>query len=118
MQVKTIAKQQTTIKTHDNVSIALSGNNGSAWISTDGFDNIGINILNDNNSATFGCNLLWSTDGVNVQGAESLISTAGPVWSNARSAITSTKAQYVKVLIINGDGAAAHTFNAWAYLKA
>jgi hypothetical protein len=107
-----------TIKTHNNKSIPLSGNlSNDNWEDADGFIDLAVTVLNDANTQ-FAVTVLWSNDKVTTQGAEVLLSGATGVWSNSRAGQTPVKARYFKIIILNNDAAAAHVFNAWAYLKA
>jgi hypothetical protein len=110
---------QSTIQTHNAVSVVLSGTSTeSNFHDSDGFDQLKLTVLNDNATAQFYAIVLWSNDGTTVHGAEYVLTQAGSVWSNSRTGEVSTKARYFKIVIGNADSAAAHTMSAWAYLKA
>lgn len=110
------SRKATTIQTHNAVSIALSGSSVEAsWHDADGIDNISLTILNDALTAS-SADIYWSHDGTNIQGAEYAIVPSGS--QRYRAVNTPVKARYFKVALNNGDGAAAHTMSAWAYLKA
>lgn len=118
IQVANVKRKATTIQTHAAVSVALSSNSVSAtWIDCDGFTEVAINMLNDANTS-FACSVIWSTDGVNTQGADSVFSPGNGAWGNARSGVVPVKARYLKVIALNSDAGAAHVMSAWAYLKA
>jgi hypothetical protein len=104
---------QTTIQTHNAVSVATVAWSLGSWIDTDGFDKIAINLKNDANTSSQ-VNVDWSADGSTQIGTEALLSSGT---SNIRSGITDTKARYARFGIYNGD-TIAHTMSAWAYLKA
>lgn len=105
-----------TIQTHNAVSIPLSGNSITAsFIDMDGFDKVAFTILCDNGTSTYSMNIMWSNDGTSQHGYESVLSVAAGV---NRQAITDIKSRYMKVQVANADASAAHTFSAWAYLKA
>ena len=108
------ARLSQTIQTHNAVSVAASGtSNQTNYMDCDGFDKLGVTALND--AATSNTvNVIWSNDGVNPHGQETVCSAQA---TSLRSGITDVKARYVKVQLINGDGALAHIMSAWAYLK-
>jgi hypothetical protein len=106
---------QTTIQTHTGVMAAPnSWNTAAAWIDTIGFDRIAVTLSNDA-AVQSSVNIMWSHDGTNSQGEDSGVITTGTAIRKAGE--TATKARYAKVSISNAD-AAAHTMNAWAFLKA
>lgn len=105
---------QTTIQTHNAVSVALSGNSVGSWIDADGFDKIGCTMAGDN-SFSNSCSIHWSNDGSTLHGAESIIATGT---GQQRAGITDTKSRYFRLVLGNNDSAAAHTMSAWAFLKA
>lgn len=106
---------QSTIQTHNAVSIAVSGGtSASAWINTDGFDKVAFMLKNDA-TVTSNCDVRWSADGVNIHGVDFAI-LGGT--SQYKTYLTDTRAQYVQFSIINNDTATAHTISAYAYLKA
>jgi hypothetical protein len=91
-----------------------SWNTAAAWIDTIGFDRIAVTLSNDA-AVQSSVNIMWSHDGTNSQGEDSGVITTGTAIRKAGE--TATKARYAKVSISNAD-AAAHTMNAWAFLKA
>ena len=104
----------TTIQTHSSVMITPSGNNSSAYIDCDGFNEVAFTLRNDAVTASFG-NVQWSNDGTTVHGEDSnAIPSSTP---QVKSANVSVKARYVRLQLNNGDTGAAHTMSAWAYLK-
>lgn len=104
---------QTTIQTHNGVTIAPSSSNDSVFIDTLGFDKIAVTVLN-NASTTSAVTIKWSHDGATVVADDSLNITNT---ANRKAGITDTKARYAQVSITNSD-TAPHIFSAWAYLKA
>jgi len=106
---------QTTIQTHNAVSIALSSNSPSAWFDTDGFDKIALTLLNDAGTTNSG-DILWSNDGATQQGIDLVVLPSNT--NQYKTAIIDTRARYFKLRLNNGDAALAHTMSAWAYLKA
>jgi hypothetical protein len=111
-------RYQKPINTHAGVTIPPASDSLSTWIDTNGYNEIAVNLKNDNGTAQSGIVLLWSTDGSNatITGAESL-GTGGAAWSNSRSVLTQTKARWVQVLARNVDAAAPHTITTNTYLK-
>jgi hypothetical protein len=110
------SRLQTTIQTHNAVSVALSGSSygDNLWHDSDGFNQLGLTLLNDA-SATCSLSVYWSNDGVNMHGCETAIASSAGQY---KTALIDTKARYFKCQVINGDAALAHTMSAWAYLKA
>lgn len=109
----------TTIQTHNGVTVSPNGNSSNpAFVDANGFNDIAITVLNDSNTAQFAVTILWSNDGVNVHGAETVLNSAVAVWSNSRSAQVASKARYFKIILLNSDTANPHIMSAWAYLKA
>lgn len=109
-----------TIQTHNAVSVPLSGwSFDSAYRSSDGFQQICVNVKNDATTNN-GVVILWSTDGTNLHGQDIVLATGngGGYDSTARSGSVDVKAPYYKVGIGNYDSALAHTMSAWAYLRA
>jgi hypothetical protein len=106
-----------TIQTHNAVSVPLSSNSlQTNWVDTVGYSSVSLTLMSDA-AATNQADIYWSNDGVTNQGAD-----FGVVPSSAASALRTgditIRARYMKVRVVNGDGAAAHTMSAWAYLKA
>jgi hypothetical protein len=109
------SRLQTTIQTHNAVSVALSSSSEqTSWIDCDGFIEIALTMLNDGvtNSSL---NVYWSNDGTNKHGFETVVATSAVQYKAGSVPI---KARYAKVRVDNGDAGAAHTMSAWAYLKA
>jgi hypothetical protein len=102
-----------TIQTHNAVSIATTAWSNGNWIDADGFDKVGVTMLNDASTSSQ-LNIQWSNDGSSIHGNENLLTTAT---SNLRQGITDIKARYFRVQLNNGD-TISHTMSAWAYLKA
>jgi hypothetical protein len=105
------ARLQTTIQTHNAVSVAASAWSSSAWIDMDGFDRVAITMLNDA-STTSSITIDWSNDGTTIHGNES----AGNDTKKQRAVEYAIKARYARINLNNGD-TVAHTMSAWAYLK-
>lgn len=107
-----------TIQTHTNAVVAPSGTNygnyASSWIDCDGFDKIALAIANDAATAS-SMGILWSHDGTNTHADETPIASSTQKY---KGGITDIKARYARPYIVNGDTGAAHTINAFAYLKA
>lgn len=103
---------QSTIQTHNAVSVAASGIGYSNWIDTLGYDKVALTVKNDA-STSMNITLDWSSDGLTIQGADTNLSTGT---QQTRALITDTKARYLRVELFNGD-TVAHTMSAWAYLK-
>ena len=107
-----------TIQTHNAVSIPAGGfSSESSYHDSDGFTDMEITILNDNNDTTNTVVVLWSNDGINIYGSEVVINSGSATWSSSRAGSTATKSRYFKLIITNGDSTTAHTMSAWAYLK-
>jgi hypothetical protein len=103
-----------TIQTHNAVSVsATTGTSDSPMIDTDGFTEIGITVMKDAGTSSL-IHVYWSNDGVSNQGA---IYNALNTTDNLQSLTVPTRARYFKLRLANTD-AVAHTFSAWAYLKA
>jgi hypothetical protein len=109
------SRLQTTIQTHNAVSVALSGSSvETSYHDADGFSDIAVTLMNDASTAS-SLDIYWSNDGVNTHGID-----AGflPNATNRyRAGFTQIKARYFKIGISNIDSAVAHTMSAWAYLK-
>jgi hypothetical protein len=107
------ARYQTTIQTHAGVMIAPSALNQSAWVDVSSFDKLAVNVTNDA-FKNFSLVLLWSTNGTDVSGRESLPVAAAQRWVSHE---VGTKLKYVKVELQNTD-VEPHTFSSHVYLKA
>lgn len=109
-------RKQTTIQTHNAVSVALSSfsNGDNIWHDADGYDKLACTLLTDLSSLNSSVSVIWSNDGSGTQGVESVI--AGGT-GQQRVGITDIKARYFKIQVFNNDSTAAHTMSAWAYLK-
>jgi hypothetical protein len=105
-----------TIQTHSGVVVAPSSTSygANAWVDTDGFTDIAVTLLNDASVSSV-VDVFYSNDGSNEHGSETVIASGTPL---KRAGSTSLKARYIKVRVTNSDAGAAHTMNAWAYLKA
>lgn len=115
MQTSIISRKQTTIQTHNGVTVALSGWTAeSGYHDADGFTDLALTMTSDANVAN-AAQVLWSNDGINQHGQEYIITSATHQYSAGTVPI---KARYFKITVNNGDGAASHVMNAWAYLKA
>jgi hypothetical protein len=106
---------QTTIQTHNAVSVAASGSSTSTVIDCNGFDKIAINAQSDA-ATSWSADIQWSHDGTSVKGLESGV-LANNV-TNSKIAVTDVKARYALIKLNNADAGAAHTMSAWAFLKA
>lgn len=105
-------------KLHNNVSINASANAANTnWEDAEGFNDISFSVQSDANAGTFTVTVLWSHDGVNTHGAQTVLSAAVAIWANARTGQVPTGARYYKLIIVNND-TVAHTFNSHAFLKA
>jgi hypothetical protein len=111
------SREQRFKKLHNNVSINSNANAPSGWEDAEGFNDISFSVQSDANTGTFTVTVLWSHDGVNTHGAQTVLSAAVGVWSNARTGQVATGARYYKLIIVNND-TAAHVFNSYAFLKA
>lgn len=107
-----VKRKQTTIQTHNAVSVGASSSSIGSWIDCGGFDKLGATLFNDAATSS-GLVLQWSNDGVTFHGYESLISTST---LKEKIAETSVKARYVRLQVWNDD-TVPHTMSAWAYLK-
>jgi hypothetical protein len=106
---------QTTIQTHNSVSVAASGTSvETSYHDCDGFDKIAITFMNDAIVAS-SANVYWSNDGSTTHAYEFNVVPSST--TQKKSGITDTKARYFKIEVVNGD-TVAHTMSAWAYLKA
>lgn len=120
MHISLRDRKTQTIQTQNAVSVVANGssvpstggptNNG--WQSSKGFDQVAVTMTNDA-AINSGCAVYWSNDGVNAHGNETIIATAAQVNKAGR---TGVKADWFKVVPINGDASLAHTMSAWAYL--
>jgi hypothetical protein len=108
------SRLQTTIQTHNAVSVAAGSTSQSAWIDCAGYDKIALNLKNDASTSSLG-HIYWSTDGVNAHGFDNSVLPSNT--TSVKSGITDVKARYARIDIHNGD-TVAHTMSAWAYLKA
>ena len=108
-----VSSTQQTIQTHNAISVPLSNANSSAWIDTNGFNEMSITYMNDA-TASNSLELDWSNDGVTKHGWETPLASAT---SSRRVATLPTRARYVQVTVKNGDTTAAHVMSAWLYLK-
>lgn len=108
------ARYAQTIQTHNAVSVAASGSSNGAWIDSNGFDYIGVTFNNDAGTSSY-LKFEWSNDGTNVHGEETGILNN----TNMRKSYDiRTRARYFRLVLVNGDTAAAHIMSAWVYLKA
>lgn len=112
MPVDVQSHYQQTIKTHNAVSVGASVWSLSSWIDANGFDKIGVTMINDASTAST-LNVEWSNDGVSQHGGETIVASS----TSNKSGITEIKARYVRVSILNSD-TIAHVMSAWAFLKA
>lgn len=105
-------RRSETIQTHTAVSITTNGWSNSAWLDSDGFDKVAVNLLNDASTSTE-VRVEWSNDNATVHSYEVIM---GAQSLDKRTAITDTKLRYFRIAVKNGD-AVSHTMSAWAYLK-
>lgn len=103
---------QSTIQTHNAVSILASSGSNGGWIDCAGFDTIAITVMNDAVTQSY-IDIQWSHDGVNQQGLDSSVADS----QQYKAMSVPTKGRYARIRIGNGD-TVAHTMSAWAYLKA
>lgn len=110
---------QTTIQTHNAVSIAtVSSSTSTSWISCNGFDKLAITLMLDAALNNVYANVLWSNDGVTTHGTDTYGTPGSSVAATtSRAGETSIKADYYKLQIINGD-TVSHTVSCWGKLKA
>jgi hypothetical protein len=111
--VELSGKAQTTIRTHNAVSVAASATSASAFIDCIGYDKIALSLLNDASTSSL-AHIYWSHDGVNNQGYEANVIASNTF--SIKSGETTVKARYARVYINNAD-TVAHTMSAWAYLR-
>lgn len=108
-------RNQDTIKTHDNVTIAsANGGYGSSgnFVSCDGYETLALSLLNDA-STNSTISVDWSNDGTIANIANEVLVADT---KNVKSGITTVKGSYFRVFIWNSD-TVSHVFNAYAYLK-
>jgi hypothetical protein len=108
-------RKQKMIPAHSSTNVLPNAwNTISGWIDTDGFESIAVTLKND--AATLAkANIDWSHDQSVTAGSEQVIA---PASNFSLAGAVPTKARYAKISIQNQDGAAAHVFFSWAYLKA
>jgi hypothetical protein len=107
---------QSTIQTHNAVSVALSSASAEAnWHDSDGFDKLAVTLLSDSGTGNNHVVVMWSNDATTYQGSDVVI-VQGTGFQ--RSGITDTKSRYFKLQVFNNDATIAHTMSVWAYLKA
>jgi hypothetical protein len=105
---------QTTIQTHNAVSVGASGSSiDTQWRDANGYDQLSLTYTSDASHSN-NMTVYWSNDGTNIHGSETPISTGSR--NNAATTIP-TRARYFKTSLFNGD-TVAHTMSAWAMLKA
>ncbi|AGK52041.1 hypothetical protein [Bacillus sp. 1NLA3E] len=114
---KIVKRKQTTMQTHNAVSVPANNTSMGTWIDTDGYTDIGLTLIQDATSIS-DVRIYWSNDNSTIQGAETVIASGNPTYANTRAGLTSTKARYAKIGITNGDATNPHTMSVWAYLKA
>lgn len=108
---------QTTVQTHNAVSVTASTTNASAtWNDASGFTSLSVTILNDATTSN-GLLVYWSNDGSTIHGVDQAINDGAPSFSNAKAANIPVKARYFKIAVRNLD-TIAHTMSAWAFLIA
>lgn len=101
-------------QTHVNVSIPLSSNNVSSFMSCDGYDKIAVHLSNDGATSSSG-DIEWSFDGITQTTYD-----AGVIASNTtqkKTGLVDVKAPYVRFRAYNNDATASHTMSAWVYFK-
>ncbi len=108
-----VKRKQTTIQTHNAVSIAAGAISIGSWIDCNGFDKLAITLLNDATTSSQ-VHVYWSNDGVNNQGYDEAVVANNTI--SLKAGITDVKARYARLYVHNGD-TVAHTMSAWAYLK-
>jgi hypothetical protein len=112
-QIDLQRRYQRTIQTHANVSVPNGQANASGWIDTNGFNAVGITMLNSVAAASF-MDIYWSNDGVAVHGASySQLSSA----AMAKTVEVPTTARFIKLSITNSHTAPVN-ITAGLYLKA
>jgi hypothetical protein len=104
---------QTTIQTHNAVSVATVTISHSAWIDTNGFDKVAITMLNSAATSSY-IDLYWSNDGINVHGANYSQQSSTAL---SKAFEIPTQARYLRISLYNAN-TASNTMSAWAYLKA
>jgi hypothetical protein len=107
------SRLQTTIRTHNAVSVAANSTSASAFIDCIGYDKIALSLSNDASTSSL-AHIYWSHDGVNNQGYEPNVIASDTL--SVKSGETTVKARYARVYIHNAD-TVAHTMSAWAYLR-
>jgi hypothetical protein len=103
------AKLSTTIQTHTNTAVTMSGTNTSPYQDISGFTDIVASMTNSAN-ATCTLELFWSHDGVNLNFVETILASGARANGYGTS---KRKARFVAVKLTNGDAAAGKTMNSW-----
>jgi hypothetical protein len=109
------ARYPQTIQTHNAVSVTGSGSSTGSWIDANGFNEIGITMVNDAVTLS-GAFLQFSNDGVNKHGEDVSPNTIVNHNQQTKTGIRPITARYVRLVLVNGD-ASAHIMSAWVYLK-
>jgi hypothetical protein len=105
-------RYQKHVQTHANVAVPNGQANASGWIDTNGYNAVGITILNSVAAASF-VDIYWSNDGVAVHGAQySQLSSA----AMAKTVEVPTTARWIKLSITNSHTAPVN-ITAGLYLK-
>lgn len=115
VQTKQLSRKQSTIQTHNAVSITATTVTANAnWIPCDGYDKIGVSLLNDASTSS-SVSIFWSYDNATTHGQDKDFIPAGTI--NTVSGVVDVKAPFFKVAVNNRD-TTTHVMSAWAYLKA
>lgn len=103
------ARLNTVIQTHTAIAASASTSySNSTWLDLAGYYEVSITAY-ASGAGTFGINLLWSNDGTNQHGAETLLASTDTQQYKALN--TKRKARYLKVQLVNGT--TVQTLNAW-----
>lgn len=110
-------KQKTLMNILTGVSVAPTAQSTeSEWIDTDGFNDIGITVVNDVNNKSFGAMIKWSHDKVTQHSGDYIVTNNMPTTTSGRGNVVPTQARYCKVTAYNGD-AVIHVMSVHGYLK-
>lgn len=102
-----------TIITHDKLYLDADGWAESEWYSCEGFDKVGVTLLNDSTGES-AVDIYWTHDVSTYHGMEYAVIEAGA--DRRKAGITEVKAKHFRFSLHNAD-TVGHEFTVVAYLR-